>query len=126
MFTHLDAYQALAFSEMLLPYILLSLPGLIAAILIRLWAVHRKWDRSTRAWLFALTIGLLCSPGADVAGYGVGVIVPSIFAIITSGGHSRAVWVVFVVSSMVTTLVTNLAYELVSKPKSGNTDQDGA
>ncbi len=105
---------------MLLPYILLSLPGLIAAILVRLWAVHRKWDRSTRAWLFALTIGLLCSPGADVAGYGVAVIVPSIFAIITSGGHNRAVWVLFVVSCTVTTLVTNLAYELVSRAKSGN------
>ena len=93
---------------MLVPYLLLSLPGLIAAILVRLWALHRKWDRSTRAWLFALTIGLLCSPGADVAGYGVAVIVPSIFAVITSGGHSRAVWVVFVVSGAITTVLTSV------------------
>ena len=111
---------------MLLPYLLLSLPGLIAAVLVRLWALHRKWDRSTRAWLVALTIGLFCSPGVSVAGYGIAVIVPSFLALIMPGGQKPKFWGIFVVSSAFTTLITYGLYELVSKSNDRTDDQGGA
>lgn len=110
---------------MLSLYLLLSLPGVIAAVLVRLWALHRKWDRSTRAWLVAMTVGLLCSPGVSVGGAGIPVVVPSILALILSGGEKRD-WKVFVISSAVTTFIALVLYEVASSSKDRTEDKGGA
>lgn len=100
-------------------YLLLSLPGLATAFLVRRWARSRKFGRSARASLFALTIGILCSPGLYVAATGGAVaamVVPSLLAVILARGDSRAVWT-FVISSFVTTAAVFVAYDLASKTK---------
>jgi hypothetical protein len=105
-------------------YILSSVPGLIAAMLVRLWAHHRKWGRNERAWLFALTIGLLCSPGLYVAGQGIPVVVPSLFAAIFATGQIRKMWGIFLVSTTITTFFALGAYVAVSKIRSAETKRE--
>ena len=107
---------------MILLYLLLSLPGLIAAVLVRLWALHRKWDRSTRAWLVALTIGLLCSPGATVGGAGIPVIVPALLTLILPD-EPNPNWRVILISSAITTFIAYALYEAASRHMDRTKDQ---
>jgi hypothetical protein len=99
-------------------YLLSCLPGLIVAMLARLWAKGRNWDRYERAWLVALTIGILCSPGFHVAGQGIAIVIPSLFAAIAAEGQIPKMWAIFLVSSTLTTGAAFAVYLWLSKIKS--------
>lgn len=102
-------------------YLLSCLPGLIAALLVRRWAKRQEdeIDRSTRALLVAATIGLLCSPGLYASGNGAAVVVlviPSLLGAILAGTELPRVWLLFFVSSAVTTAITFGMYMAMSQP----------
>jgi hypothetical protein len=99
-------------------YLLSCLPGLIVAMLVRLWANARNWGRYERAWLVALTIGFLCSPGFYVAGQGIAVVIPSLFAAIAAEGQIPKMWAIFLVSSTFTTCAAFAVHVFLSRIKS--------
>jgi hypothetical protein len=96
-------------------YLLLCAPGLIAALIVRLWARRRKLDLSARASLVGGTVGLFCSPGFHVAGYGVPVVIPSLYAALMAEGERPKMWLIFLASSAVTATLASIVYAHISQ-----------
>lgn len=99
-------------------YLLSCLPGGIVALLTRRWAKREKIDRANRALLVAIVIGLLCSPGLYGVSNGAAVgilVIPSLLAAILAGTALPKVWLLFFISSAVTTAITFGVYMAMAK-----------
>lgn len=99
-------------------YLLFCLPGVIAAAVIRRWAQRQNKNRNERAWLVAITIGVLCSPGLYPADGGmlvVPLVVPSIVPAVFLGVEYPRMWIVFAVSTAVTSAAALCGYLLLSQ-----------